>query len=521
MSTRSTPVIVHLTGDLRGRIQPLAGSPVRIGSSEQAEIRLGDDRTEAVAAEHAVLSASRDGYRLRVVAPHRVWVNGRAVTEHALASGDLLEVGEGGPLLRFRLQPAGHRGFKSVGEAVADSYQSARAGGESVWRRALLFAGRVVGEIASQVSPATRMVLTSVLVVLAFALVLLTLRTLELGRELRREVRQVQGLRALLESTEADSWTARELERLRRDLERRLDSAAGRLDVLEERATATERTIAEATRSVIFLQGAYGFRDARSGRDLRFEVGADGRPLSAEGGEPRVTTAGDGPIVEARYTGTGFVASPDGLILTNRHVALPWEFDDAALEVISQGYQPVMWRLLGYLPGTASPVDLLFTVASDEADLAVLRSRSNDGGFDSLTLASRPAEVGQPIVVLGFPTGIQAMLARADRRFLDRLSGQRLDFWQIARRLSEAGQIAPLATRGIIGQATGSSVVYDAETASGGSGGPVLGLDGRVVAVNSAVLRQFGGSNLGVPVARAALLLKRAAVTAVTTDESP
>ena len=50
-------------------------------------------------------------------------------------------------------------------------------------------------------------------------------------------------------------------------------------------------------------------------------------------------------------------------------------------------------------------------------------------------------------------------------------------------------------------------MVYDAETAQGGSGGPVLGLDGRVVAINAAILPEFSGSNLGVPVERAAPLL--------------
>jgi len=55
---------------------------------------------------------------------------------------------------------------------------------------------------------------------------------------------------------------------------------------------------------------------------------------------------------------------------------------------------------------------------------------------------------------------------------------------------------------------TDSSVVYDAETTSGGSGGPLLDLQGRVVAINSEMIREFGGSNLGVPASRARELLQ-------------
>jgi S1-C subfamily serine protease len=86
-----------------------------------------------------------------------------------------------------------------------------------------------------------------------------------------------------------------------------------------------------------------------------------------------------------------------------------------------------------------------------------------------------------------------------------------LDFWAVAQRLSEAGHIKPLTTRGIIGQVTDSRIIYDAATASGGSGGPVLGLDGHVHAVNSAILPEFGGSNLGVPAEEARRILEEAA----------
>jgi len=113
------------------------------------------------------------------------------------------------------------------------------------------------------------------------------------------------------------------------------------------------------------------------------------------------------------------------------------------------------------------------------------------------------------VIVLGYPTGIQALLARVEPTFVEQLlAGGPLDFWELAETLAAGGHIAPLATVGVIGQVTAGSVVYDAETTHGGSGGPVLDLGGSVVAVNAAVLPEFGGSNLGVPAAEAAKLVE-------------
>ena len=51
-------------------------------------------------------------------------------------------------------------------------------------------------------------------------------------------------------------------------------------------------------------------------------------------------------------------------------------------------------------------------------------------------------------------------------------------------------------------------ITFDAQTAIGGSGGPLLDLRGRVVGVNFAVLRRFGGSTFAVPIRYALPLLQ-------------
>ena len=113
--------------------------------------------------------------------------------------------------------------------------------------------------------------------------------------------------------------------------------------------------------------------------------------------------------------------------------------------------------------------------------------------------------------MLGYPTGIRAMLARTDENLLDELREKNsLDFWNVGAHLAKTGHIRPIATSGIVGQVTESAIVYDAETTHGGSGGPVLNLDGEVIAVNAAILPEFGGSNIGVPVAHTAPLFEAA-----------
>jgi len=201
-------------------------------------------------------------------------------------------------------------------------------------------------------------------------------------------------------------------------------------------------------------------------------------------------------------------------LITNRHVVLPWEYDEAAKMVMAQGLMPVMRRLQGYLPGIPEAFEVGLVVASDVADLAVLECGAIAGTVDTLPLSDRPPDSGDEVIVLGYPTGIRALLARADEAFMLELSrNQDLDFWAVAALLARKGHIAPLASRGIVAQVVPTAIVYDAETTRGGSGGPVLDLNGHVVAVTTAVVPEFGGSNLGVPAGRARELIFRAVMS--------
>lgn len=496
------PVIVHLSGARRGTTQRLRGDRWRIGTGPEVEVHVAHE--PSVASHHATLARRGSTYELESDPERPVWVNGERTERRALRSGDVLEIGRDGPILRFRLYPPGSRAFKSPSEAFSDCLDCARYGAETRMGRAAVLLAGAPRELATQTSWWFRGGMLLALGALTVLVTILALGYLRLGRQLQQEATRIRGIAELLAASD-HRLTPADLQTVRGEL----DSAVERVAALEARSDAPGRVLAAASRSVVFLQGAYGFSDPRSGRPLRFAgVDASGQPLANPDGAPLVGLGGAGPVLEVLFTGTAFVATPDGLLLSNRHVVLPWEFDDAARVVQSQGFAPVMRRFIGYLPTIEQPFEVALVAASSDADLAVLRCAVVTGRVPALELVDPPPAAGDEVLVLGYPAGIRALLARADAAFVEELAREpRLDFWAVARRLAAAGHIAPLASRGIVAQVTPSAVVYDAETTRGGSGGPVLDLEGRVVAVTSAIVPEFGGSNLGVPASRAEDLL--------------
>ena len=501
----SIPVIVHISGIRRGTTERLSGKVVRIDPGPDGSITLLPPDESTSSEHYATLHASGSTYELAVAPGQTIWVNGEKVENHVLASGDLLEIGAGGPVLRFRLYPPDVKVYKSVSEAFADCVDCARHEGHSVPGRISLFLTRMVREITTQTSLRFRVVLFTLIAVLFGMLVvttaLLTRHSLDLEQRLAEEQSRVSGLTELINRVQSEAFDREELVEMRNAIEDDLSATVQRLEQLEARSKAVSQVIAAATQSTVFIQGSFGFEDPESGRPLRLLVGSDGQPLRTRQGIPAVTLEGDGPLFEIQYTGTAFLIGPDGQLVTNRHVAIPWENEASYQGIAHLGLKPITRRLIGYLPGIEQPFEVTLVAASDQADVAVLSCSEVVGLRPPLKLSQDTPAPGDEVIVLGYPTGIRALLARTSKAFMSSLSDQKdLDFWSIASHLAAAGHINPLATRGIVGQVTTDAIVYDAETTRGGSGGPVLGLNGEVIAVNAAILPEFGGSNLGVPI---------------------
>lgn len=441
-----THVMDHLLGIHRGTRQVLWGEFILVGTSTDAQIHFPSDREPSVAPHHVTLERKATSYLLKVEPDGKVLVNGESVEIRMLVDGDIIQIGEGGPVLRFRSYKKERTSYKSISEVFEDCADRARFGAPTSLRRAAIFLNAMPRDLMTQTSPWSRGVIVSLLVLLFAATAVLMVRTWRIEQQLESQSTQIHGIAGLLEQTDQYSLSPEYsispegLREVRSELESRLSDAIQRVEALEARSRAGQRVIEAAARSVVFLQGEYGFLDPGAGALLRIVLDQDGRPVQDAEGNPSVSSRGAGPIVGRLFMGTAFIATDDGLLLTNRHVALPWEFDESAKAISQLGLIPTMHRLIGYLPGIEESFDVELVLASETADIAVLRSEIPKGQVLPIELSTSPPQPGEEVFVLGYPTGIRALLARTKKAFVDSLlRDEQSDFWFLARRLSEGG----------------------------------------------------------------------------------
>jgi len=294
-------------------------------------------------------------------------------------------------------------------------------------------------------------------------------------------------------------------------LRKQLEETTGRLKRVVSESDAAEGVIRSYAPSVCLLHVSVAFNDKNSGKRLRYGgINPDGEPLKDSDGNPVYTLEGRAPEVRADFFGTGFVVG-DGKILTNHHVAQPWWKNDELSSAVQQGLEPTIAEMSAYFPDAPAAISVGISQISEEADLSLLHGDLSSLKRPILKLDSRKeaAVSGQSVISLGYATGISAILARAGEEAVDdivKVSGG--DPTKITGELLRRKLIRPLVTQGHIGDVLVDKIVYDAQTTSGGSGGPLINRDGQVIGVTFAVVKGFGGSNFGVPIRYAQPLLK-------------
>lgn len=496
-------MLEHLTGASRGSCSWIAAARTGAWLAGDGRLRLAghDDGPEGT-----VLAARffRAGAGFAIEAPEgaELWINGKPVSRAELHHLDMIEFGDTGPLSRFRVYDENHRPRATVGDILGGTVSYMRTSRRPLPRRMSHAAANTARRLLADTTVLFRGGVLLALAVLAIGVYGQYRASQRLADEIESRDLQVETIAAALAEARRDAIRESDLEELSLDLRARMQATSERLQTLEARSGAAARIIAQTAGSVAFLQGGYGLRDGESGRMLRRALGADGVPLIGPGGQPLLTLDGEGPVAEVQFNGTGFLVGEGAVLITNRHVARPWE-KSPGMRLPSESMEPVLTRFIAYFPGRAEPVELIEAGLSEVADLAVLVPKEGSFAPGGLALAAAPPRPGEQVIVMGYPTGLMSLLAQSGPGFVEdlRAAGE-TGFWAVAARLAASGLIAPLSSGGIVGQATAAAIVYDAETTHGGSGGPVLNLRGEVVAVNAAIIPEFGGSNLGVPPAR-------------------
>jgi S1-C subfamily serine protease len=192
-------------------------------------------------------------------------------------------------------------------------------------------------------------------------------------------------------------------------------------------------------------------------------------------------------------------------------VAEPWWQNDDLKEMVDQGLEPVMAEMTAYFPGVPHGITIATQRISSAADVAIVKGNVSELGIRHVALADAPRSAvrGQAIVLLGYPTALDAILARTGAETLQSIAtASKGDPKQVVEELARRKLIRPITTQGHIGDVLPDKIVYDAQTTSGGSGGPLFNIEGKVIGINFAMVREFGGSNFAVPVGFGKSLLK-------------
>jgi S1-C subfamily serine protease len=514
-------LVIHVTAGLGKHTEVLTADRIRIGSNPACELRLP---ASEVPTDAPILELARANGHYRVKSYDStlgISHNSEPIVSNSrLNDGDEIRVGSYNVVLTFfsvgGLAPVipGARADTHVApfieQAALESSATARRDDAKIFLRE--FTRELVREIS----------VTTKLITLGIALALVG-GMLYIGFAMYREL---QTSRRIIDEQN------RQLKEMRENVEQ----TSGQINQLSEKNDEFVKSLSFAPttwtkyhRGVCLLTGTYYFVERGTGRPLRYpeQTGEDTEGSQNTDDPTQLTPEGKGPIYEREFVGTGFYVGGE-FILTNRHVVQPWLADEGILKLnTSVSAQPRLKKIMAFFPDATQPVMLKFKTAAQQEDLAVCTFDLKDlpPGVPLLPLdkgADDSVGVGKAVVLMGYPNGpdrILALLTDAERMSVTARYGSSIE--SLLGYLSQAKRIQPLTTQGHITDMDSNSrlIVYDATTATGGSGSPLFGQSGRVIGVNFEVFTENTASNHAVPIRYAITLLQRAGWQAPDTSE--
>lgn len=259
-------------------------------------------------------------------------------------------------------------------------------------------------------------------------------------------------------------------------LKRQLLDTENRLDALERENKIAETVIHKYGPSVCLLHVVVAFVDKPSGSPIRLAVDATGKPQVDDKGMAQLDVGGTGPDLQIDAFGTGFLAGGDRTILTNHHVVEPWWNDDELKQLLDHDVDPYVLSYDAYFPGRSEAIGAKLERISSRADLATLKLEalvSFHAELLELDDRSEASVTGEAVLLIGYPTAVEGILAKAGLEVAHKVAGSAQSLSQTMLRMASQQLIRPTATQGHIGDVLRDTIVYDAATTFGGSGGPL------------------------------------------------
>jgi S1-C subfamily serine protease len=204
--------------------------------------------------------------------------------------------------------------------------------------------------------------------------------------------------------------------------------------------------------AVVMIETRVVFREQESQRLLHMSMNARG--------VSEVNLRNEGDVLDQKSSGSGFVISPDGYILTNAHVALPSEFRES-MDVGEANHIVPEVDLAVVFSGTSRriPAHLVLLDVEEDQDFALIKIEPFEG-MPRLALEdldTPPPAAGAEVYLCGFPLGTFAV--------------------------QEGDRVIASTLKGILSRRVGPYVQIDAGVHPGISGGPVTDVDGKVIGV--------------------------------------
>lgn len=531
-----------LSGQLKGELRHLQGLEIiRVGRNPESDLNLED---LGISFDHAEIRMRHGSYWVvDCGSTNGTYVNGERAYNSKLREGDVLKFGKKGPELRYCSRfPAlgvGSGALKKSKPDLASGVRVKPAGLEASKPRKFQRAGSedslIVSEgaqrldsnfvfqvQASEKSPLKIRVLWALMIAMALAVALLVLlwqrnEAVLLWQKKEAEIEVLSGKLAKKSAkftalTEQLGRTKQQLDEARMSVSRLEKSRQIEEKRFRKAAAIYTQQLNDTRRQIQKLRAQRDERLARSEVSDRVKF----REIQKRYNKSVVFVfthlfgqTQSGKTVNLSSTGTGFIVTRQGHLITNKHVVWPWKFSKLAVKLARENitidkdsYYVAVWlagqkfwdnkrRVFNLKSGFSTRFGTLseYASAADEwvtqflrrgpreikvhspgsnNDIVVLKIRANRRFSPVVTFGVNdlPLRRLDPVMVLGFPLGVSILES------------------EIAETSQNIGSISKIQ----------NSIWIAGSLHPGNSGGPVFNSAGRVIGISTRIV---GSENIG------------------------